>query len=167
MSCHTSSCCKTGLAAFILRISLGVLALAHALLKIMVFTLPGTVAFFEKLGYPGFFAYLVTFGELFAGIALITGAYVRTASVLLIPILIGATLQHWPNGWRFSAPNGGWEFPAFWTAALVVQALLGKGKWAIPVPNIPLFWFDRCDSASCCSEPGKEGGSCCSKDKSA
>ena len=28
------------------------------------------------------------------------------------------------NGWVFSAANGGWEYPAFWTVTLIVQALL-------------------------------------------
>ena len=39
-------------AATLLRISLGVLALAHGLLKILVFTPAGTVGFFESLGLP-------------------------------------------------------------------------------------------------------------------
>lgn len=119
------------LAATILRLALGVMAIAHAYLKIFVFTIPGTVGFFESIGYPGFFAYLVIAGELLGGIALITGVYVRLASLLLIPILIGATIQHLPNGWVFSAPKGGWEYPAFWTIALFVQALLGEGKYAL------------------------------------
>jgi putative oxidoreductase len=31
----------------------------------------------------------------------------------------------------FANANGGWEYPAFWTVALVVQALLGPGAWAV------------------------------------
>ena len=42
--------------------------LAHGLLKVMVFTLPGTVGFFESLGLPGFLAYLVTFASNYDGI---------------------------------------------------------------------------------------------------
>jgi putative oxidoreductase len=49
----------------------------------------------------------------------------------MIPILIGATLQHIGNGWLFSAAKGGWEFPAFWTMTLIVQALLGDGAYAL------------------------------------
>jgi putative oxidoreductase len=126
----------TPYAATILRVALGSLALAHAYLKIHVFTIPGTVQFFESIGYPGFFAYLVIFGELAGGIALILGAYTRLVAALLIPILIGATLQHIPNGWMFASPNGGWEFPAFWTVTLVVQFLLGGGKYSVKVPNL-------------------------------
>jgi putative oxidoreductase len=61
------------------------------------------------------------------GLALILGAYTRTIALLLVPILIGATLQHIGNGWVFSAKGGGWEFPVFWTVLLLVQALLGDG----------------------------------------
>ena len=39
-------------AALLLRVSLGALFLAHGLLKVFVFTLPGTVKFFASLGYP-------------------------------------------------------------------------------------------------------------------
>ncbi len=124
-------------AALLLRVSLGVMFLAHAGLKLFVFTLPGTVQFFESIGYPGFLAYLVVFGELLGGIALIVGFQVRAVSVLLIPIMIGATLQHLPAGWLFSSPNGGWEFPAFWTVTLAVQALLGAGAHAVRLPGLP------------------------------
>jgi putative oxidoreductase len=124
----------TSYAALLLRLGLGVMALAHGLLKVFVFTVPGTVGFFESIGYPGFFAYLVIAGELLGGLALILGVRVRLAALAMIPILIGATLAHAGNGWVFSSPNGGWEYPAFWTLALAVQALLGGGAWQLPVP---------------------------------
>jgi putative oxidoreductase len=54
-------------AALILRVSLGVLLLAHGLLlKVFTFGFAGTVGFFESIGYPGFFAYLVILGEMAA-----------------------------------------------------------------------------------------------------
>jgi len=61
---------------------------------------------------------------------MIAGVWVRLVSLLALPILIGATFQHLPNGWLFTAPGGGWEFPAFWTLALLVQAGLGAGAHA-------------------------------------
>ena len=42
-----------------------------------------------------------------------------------------------PSGWLFGAQGGGWEFPAFWTVALVVQALLGPGRWALSEERLP------------------------------
>jgi putative oxidoreductase len=125
--------------AFLLRVGLGALALSHGLLKIFVFTVPGTVGYFESIGYPGFFAYLVIAGETAGGLALITGIYARAAAVAMIPILVGATLQHAGNGWLFTSANGGWEFPAFWTVALVAQALIGPGAFAVKVPSLPFL----------------------------
>jgi putative oxidoreductase len=130
-------------AALLLRVSLGVMFLAHAGLKIFVFTLPGTVQFFESIGYPGFLAYVVTFAELFGGIALIVGFQVRAVSLAFVPILIGATLQHAGNGWMFANQGGGWEFPAFWTVTLLVQALLGAGAYALKIPALPEFGEPR------------------------
>ena len=86
-------------AALLLRVSLGVLFLAHGLLlKVMTFGIPGTVGFFQSIGFPPVFAYLVLIGEIGAGVALILGVYSRTVALLALPILIGATLQHMGNG---------------------------------------------------------------------
>ncbi|MCB1504175.1 MAG: DoxX family protein [Hyphomicrobiaceae bacterium] len=118
-------------AALLLRLGLGALFIAHGLLKVFVFTIPGTVAYFESIGYPGVLAYAVIAAELIGGTMLILGIAPRVVAVALIPLMIGATLQHIPNGWLFSSPKGGWEFPAFWTVLLVVQALLGSGPYAL------------------------------------
>lgn len=124
-------------AALLLRLGLGTLLLAHGLLlKVLTFGIAGTAAYFQSIGYPGFFAYLVILGEIGGGAALILGVWTRPISLLLLPILIGATLQHAGNGWLFSATGGGWEFPAFWTIMLIVQALLGDGAFALkPSPR--------------------------------
>ena len=118
-------------AALLLRVSLGVMFIAHGLLKLLIFTLPGTVAFFEQTGFPGWTAYLVTFGELAAGALLILGIQTRWVALATVPILLGAASVHWANGWVFSAPNGGWEYPVFWAIVMVVQALLGDGAHAL------------------------------------
>ena len=99
-----------------------------------VFTIPGTVGFFESIGYPGFFAYLVILAETGGGAALILGTYTRLVSLALVPVLIGAVVQHAGNGWLFTNEGGGWEFPVFWGMALLVQALLGAGTLALQLP---------------------------------
>ncbi len=122
-------------AAFLLRVGLGLLFIAHGLLlKVFTFTVPGTVAFFESIGYPGFLAYLVILGEVGGGLLLLAGIHTRWIALALLPVMVGATLQHAGNGWLFSAPGGGWEFPAFWTLLLGVQALLGNGAFALKLP---------------------------------
>ena len=120
------------LAATILRISMGILFLAHAGLKLFIFTPAGTAAFFASLGLPGPLAYLVIAAELFGGIALILGVYSRWVSLALVPILLGSIyVPHGAAGFIFSNEGGGWEFPAFWAVTLVVQALLGDGAFAM------------------------------------
>ena len=118
-------------AALVLRITLGVMFIAHALLKYAVFTLPGTVKFFESLGLPGPLAYGVCWAELIGGVLILAGVYSRWVAAALIPILLGAAWAHAGNGWVFSAPNGGWEYPVFLAAAAAVQALLGDGKYSL------------------------------------
>ena len=119
-------------AALVLRVSLGLMFIAHsAWLKLVVFTLPGTAQFFGSLGLPPVLAYVVFAAETVGGLALILGVQTRWVATALIPILLGATWAHAGNGWVFSNAGGGWEYPAFLIAASVVQALLGDGAHAL------------------------------------
>lgn len=126
-------------AALILRVALGILFLAHGLLKLLVHKPAGTVAYFESLGLPGGLAYLTMAAEIGGGIALVLGIVPRYAALVLIPLIIGTIVTvHGKNGWMFNNKDGGWEYPAFWAAALAVQFLLGDGAWTL-LPSPPLF----------------------------
>lgn len=103
-------------------------------MKVFVFTLPGTVGYFESLGLPGVLAYLVILAEVGGGLALILGVATRAVSLALIPVLLGATWVHSGNGWVFSSEGGGWEFPLFWAMVQGVIALLGRGAMALRLP---------------------------------
>lgn len=118
-------------AALTLRIGLGAMFIAHGLLKVMVFTLPGTAQFFESVGFPGWSAYIVVFAEIAGGSLLLLGIGVRAISLALLPVLLGALYVHLGNGWVFSNEHGGWEYPAFLTLTAVVQALLGPGAYVL------------------------------------
>ena len=115
----------------LLRITLGVMFIAHALLKYFVFTLPGTAQFFGSLGLPPVLAYPTFAAELIGGVLLLVGFQTRLVALALVPVLLGATWAHAGNGWLFSAPNGGWEYPLFLTIAAVAQSLLGTGSFAV------------------------------------
>jgi putative oxidoreductase len=119
------------IAAGLLRIGLGAMFIAHALLKIFVFTLPGTVQFFESIGLPGPIAYATIAAELVGGVLLILGVYTRIVALVLLPVLLGALWVHFHNGWLFTAPKGGWEYPAFLALVAVAVALLGGGRYAL------------------------------------
>jgi putative oxidoreductase len=124
-------------AALLLRVSLGVLFLAHVALKIFVFTVPGTVGFFQSLGMPAVIAYGVIALELLGGVALIIGFYAPYVALPLAAEMIATIVMvHGANGWLFTNKGGGWEYPAFWAAALIVLFLLGDGAYAIkPISN--------------------------------
>jgi len=121
-------------AAFLLRVALGVMFLAHGLTKVFVFTIPGTVGFFSSVGYPGWLAYPVILGELGGGLFLVFGIYTRWIALANILILLGTLPVHVPNGWMFTNQGGGWEYPVFLIVASVSAALLGDGKFALRLP---------------------------------
>jgi putative oxidoreductase len=119
-------------AAVILRLSLGALFLAHGLLKLLVFKPSGTAAYFRSLGLPGFVGYLTMAAELGGGTLLILGIATSFVALALIPLILGTIFMvHGSKGWLFTNEGGGWEFPAIWTAALLVQVLLGSGALSV------------------------------------
>ena len=121
--------------SLLLRISLGLLFLAHGMLKVFTFTLPGTAQFFVSVGLPGFLAAPVAIAEIIGGVLLIAGVYTRWVALGFFPILLVATVKvHGGNGWLFTNEGGGWEFPAFFAIACIVQFLLGDGAFALS-PN--------------------------------
>ncbi|TDQ84410.1 putative oxidoreductase [Dongia mobilis] len=123
---------KADLAALLLRVSLGIMFLAHGfILKYLTFTLAGTAQFFESIGLPAFLAYLTFAAETLGGIALILGFRTRLVALALLPVLLGATWVHIGNGWVFSAANGGWEYPIFLIVVSLAAALLGSGAYAL------------------------------------
>jgi putative oxidoreductase len=122
---------STQLGITVLRVSLGVMWIAHALLKLLVFTLPGTAQYFASIGFAGWLAYPVFAAELLGGIALLLGVYARQAALALVPVMAVAAWVHLPNGWVHTSAGGGWEYPVFLIAASIALWLLGDGAAAI------------------------------------
>ena len=127
------------LGAFVLRATLGLMYLAHSvILKYLEFSLPGTAEFFRTIGFPGWTAYATFAAELVGGALLLVGVWSRPVALALIPVLVGALSVHVGNGWVFSNPNGGWEYPVFLIVVSAVVALLGDGAYALkPTPAWP------------------------------
>lgn len=128
----------------LLRVSLGVMWIAHALLKLTVYTLPGTAQFFAGIGLPGVLAYPVFAVELLGGLALVLGVYARQTALALVPVMAVAAWVHAPNGWVHTSPGGGWEYPVFLIAASLSLWLLGDGAvamrrsgWLVPRLQAP------------------------------
>lgn len=113
----------------LLRISLGVMYLAHSVvLKLFTYGLPGTAGYFESIGLPGWLAYVTFAAEAVGGLMLVLGIYGRWVAIALTPALLGAIIwAHGANGWVFTAPNGGWEYPLYLIVLSLAQFLLGDG----------------------------------------
>jgi putative oxidoreductase len=122
---------------FALRVALGTMFIAHALLKYVVFTIPGFEGFLAKVGLPAILAWPIFLGELLGGIAIVAGFYGRIVSAALLPVLLGALFVHAGNGWLFTATGGGWEYPAFLAAAAVTHVLAGDGAFAVRPAGLP------------------------------
>jgi len=119
-------------AALLLRLALGVMFLAHAWVKIKVFTPAGTAQYFKSLGLPGELAYLTIAAEVGGGILLILGIETRWVALALVPLILGTIVMvHGKAGWQFTNKDGGWEYPAFWAVGLLALALLGDGSAAL------------------------------------
>ena len=130
---------ETEFATFLLRLALGIMYLSHSvILKLGTFGLAGTASFFVGVGLPGWLAYVTFLAEAIGGVLLVLGVQTRWVVVALSPALFGAIIfVHAGNGWVFTAPNGGWEYPAFLTAAAAAHALIGDGAYALS-PAKPL-----------------------------
>lgn len=115
----------------LLRVALGTMWIAHALLKPLVFTFAGTAQFFESVGIPGVLVVPVFTAEVAIGLALILGVYARQAALLSLPILLTVVWVHLPNGWVFTAKGGGWEYPVFLLLSSIVLWLAGDGALAL------------------------------------
>ncbi len=121
----------TPYAALVLRLALGAMFLAHGFTKLLVFTPAGTAGFFASVGFPGWLAYPVIAFEILGGAALLLGVYARWIAALAFFQLLGASSVHFGNGWSFTNPNGGWEYPVFLALAALALALIGDGALAL------------------------------------
>ncbi len=117
----------------LLRVALGIMFIAHSvLLKYFTFTLAGTAQYFDSIGLPASLAYVVFALEAVGGVLLVLNIATRWVALALVPVLLGAMWVHLGNGWVFSAPNGGWEYPLFLIVISVVVVLQSYGSSRSP-----------------------------------
>lgn len=126
---------NTDLGLLILRVSLGIVFLAHGYLKVFVFGLDRGFDVFEAHTVwninmiPGWFVYPAAFIEWVGGFMLIFGYKVKIAAPPLAAVAFGAGAVHFENGWNYtSKPDGGWEYGIFLCICAIVVYLVGPGK---------------------------------------
>lgn len=119
-------------ASLLLRVALASMWISHGLiLKLLTFGVAGLAAWLVSIGLPGALALPLIIAESVGGLLILLGWHGRWVSLALLPILLGALLVHAGNGWVFSNPNGGWEYPLFLALMSLVHLLLGDGQWAV------------------------------------
>jgi len=118
--------------AFVLRLLLGALFIAHLYWKVVV--LPGGVAVWWanllKAGYPPIVPAYVLSAEVAGALLLIPGVLTRYVALYAIPMMIGAA-QFWLVRRGFYFTGAGAELPLVWLALLGLQAFMGDGAPAL------------------------------------
>jgi len=128
-------------AIFCLRVTLGLFAIAHLYYKYAV--VPGGVdgwwANLTAAGYPDWVVIYVLSAEFLGAVLLIPGICARWVALYAVPLMLAAAI-HWfmRKGYFFTA--AGAELPTLWTIALLVQAGLGDGAYAmVRSPTFPFI----------------------------
>ena len=141
-------------AAFLLRVTLGVLFLAHVALKLFVFTPSGFVGYFASLGLPAVLAWAVMVLEVVGGLALVLGVYATWFAVPLALEQTNALGRVWnferthPNirNGTAAASRGGWRNGSGRAAPCSITA----SRW--PTSRTP-----GCTSAPPATRPARSG----------
>lgn len=130
---------KQELALALLRAVVGIVFIAHGYQKLFVYGIHGVAAGFGQTGIPLplLSAYLVTFTELFGGIALLLGLLTRLAAIPVAFTMLVALLQvHLKGG--FFLPSG---FEYVLTLLVSNIALITGGGGAFALDNV--IWSKR------------------------
>ena len=122
----------TDLAALILRVTLGLLFIAHIYWKCAILD-GGFAAWWARIranGYPWLVPYYAVSAELLGALLLIPGIHTTAVCLYALPLMLGAA-QFWLVRTGFFFTASGAEFPLVWAVMLLVQALLGDGAYAL------------------------------------
>jgi putative oxidoreductase len=77
-------------------------------------------------------AYVVFFLETVGAVCIILGLFTRFfAAAIGIQFLIITFHAHWPQGFGWNRPGGGWEYPLFWGLIWLAIGLRGGGPYSL------------------------------------
>jgi len=133
---HKTFNTEAGLAAFFLRIPVGIILAAHGAQKLFGwfggYGLEGTGQWMASIGLePGYLmALMAGSAEFFGGIALIVGLLVRPAALVsAVTMVVAIVTVHLDNGLFMS--NNGYEFALTLLAATVALTIQGAGSYSV------------------------------------
>jgi putative oxidoreductase len=126
----------------IVRLTAGGMLLVHGIMKVMPAAEKGLKATIEAFAAGSMArrgiepsvpaAYAVFTIETIGALLIIFGLFTRLAAAAAAIMLAVITfLAHWPNGFAFTSPRGGWEYPLFWGLILFAIALRGGGPYSL------------------------------------
>ncbi len=125
---------------FILRVLLGLVFFPHGAQKVFGWFggqgFAGTMAGFEKMGIPAFFAFLAIMAESCGSLGLITGLLTRVAAFgITCNMLVAVALIHFKNGffmnWFGQKHGEGFEYHILVVAIAVALMIKGGGRWSV------------------------------------
>ncbi len=77
-------------------------------------------------------AYAVFFLETVGAVCIILGLFTRFFAVAVgIQLLIVVFIAHWPMGFGWNRPGGGFEYPLFWGFIILAIGLRGGGPYSL------------------------------------
>jgi putative oxidoreductase len=117
-------------AALVLRLTLGLLFIVHLYWKFVIYGFDPWLNRLHEAGYSTLIVIYVVCAEIAGAVLLIPGIFTRWVSLFALPLMIGAS-QFWLARTGFFFTAAGAEFPLLWGFALIVQALLGDGAYAL------------------------------------
>ncbi len=118
----------------LMRVTVGGVLLVHGIEKVIG---PGVVGFAAGLARRGIelslpFAYVIFFNETIGAVCLILGFITRPiAAIIAVEFAVITFVAHFPNGFGFSNPGGGWEYPFLWGLMIFAIALRGGGPYSL------------------------------------
>lgn len=116
----------------VLRLTLGILMLLHGIAK-MRYGVSGIEGMVVSHGLPGFVAYGVFVGEVFAPLLVIFGFYARLGGLIMAANMVVAIALAHSSQLLSIGKSGGWELElqGFFLFTAIVVALIGPGKFGI------------------------------------
>lgn len=119
----------------VVRVTVGGMLFVHSFQKVTTLTIAGFAA--KSLARRGIepsapAAYAVFFLETVGALCLVLGLFTRAFALAIgIEFLIITFVAHWPNGFGWTSPRGGWEHPLFWGLMILAISLRGGGPYSL------------------------------------
>jgi putative oxidoreductase len=124
-----------GVSWLIIRLTAGGVLLVHGIVKV---TGPGLAGFAaNSMARRGIepallFASVIFFNETIGAVCLMLGLFTRViAAMIAVEFFVITFFVHFRNGFAFSSPGGGWEYPLLWGLVIFAIALRGGGPWSL------------------------------------